>query len=784
MDIQTIIIMRNKFLFAILFLSLAMSGQITPTPLGTPNQLTQPAGWFRPIKGLWVPKTADVIIPSGDDPTNMLRGNEGVLEIHNGTSWASVTSIKTVEQYGAVAGDGLDDTSAFQAAFDDLDEGDLLTCDCNGQSYNFTTTTGATFTKSNVTIDGGGCLIVENALSTATITGSGSNNSTIRNFRFTGSENLTNWQAGDLAYRSASRNFVRFLNCNNVLIEKIHGEGKRGNVMLQNCFYSTARYNSQLGFFGTFTSTTIPSISDPQYCRNVTATGGRYIRIENNSAIQTGAIATFSQNGFNQVVNNSGEYLHDNGIYNSSGAYNIISNNTIQWVAGAGIKTRGNSPSISTNKLRHVGVGIAFTGDGTTSIDSYNTNGRYGEITYNDISDVFTGSAISIVLQDGYQSRDTKVIGNTIFDHVPSDPTLSAIRVMNVKGLMLKNNIIHNSTADIAVNLIPDGTNVRENFLIDDNQFYLCKESLRMLYVDESIITNNTFKSCITGIYARYVNNNLFENNRSYDLTGAYGILLDPVYPCTNNRVFNNDNVSATTSNTLNTIIVDGTASGTRLTAEAASLTYDPKETGTGFQYYSSGAKSLLTGSATEIVLANGNKAAIGATVRSQVVGTDNGLSSLIVASTTSISNCLWQLQNQILLKATLAQTVNNGVTTSSPSQDAIYDFVQNAISNATASLFPYTITASTGLDLEGLNNYCQTYTHTGAAVTYTMPPIPGGAAITIKIVNAGSGNINLVTDAGGSDLWINGISNTGLTIAPGETTIFENNTLKWVKMN
>ena len=132
---------------------------------------------------------------------------------------------------------------------------------------------------------------------------------------------------------------------------------------------------------------------------------------------------------------------------------------------------------------------------------------------------------------------------------------------------------------------------------------------------------------------------------------------------------------------TNNIVIVDGTASGTRLTSEAAALTYDTKETGTGFQYYTSGTKSLATGPSTSMVLANGTVAAIGSTVRSQVVGTDTGSSALLVPATTSIGNALWQLQNQILNKANIA---NPTFTTAVTSPKYFVSAVQTAPSSAT----------------------------------------------------------------------------------------------------
>lgn len=565
---------------------------------------------------------------------------------------------KKIEWWGAV-GDGVtDDTAPIQSALTSLVAGETMLFN----KGNYIVSSDLTFTADNVIIDGDGCTITETTLTTATITGSGSDNSIIRNFTFLGTENLTNWQAGDFAYRSASRNFVRFLNCTNVIIENITGSGKRGNVYLQNCFDSTARNNYQTGFFGTFTSTTIPSISDPQYCRNVTMTSGRYNTAEANSAYQTGAIVTFSQNGFNNIINNHGEYLHDNGIYNSSGAYNNFIGNHIQWVVGSGIKSRGNSNLILENNIRHVGVGISCTGDGTTAIDSFNTNGRYCEVSSNTISDVFNGPSISILDQDGYYSRDIKITNNSVFEH-NSTGGQNAIRIIAVKGVIFCNNTIQDVDSDYAVEIrgVVSPVQINRNAIIRDNQIYNCLGGFVFNYLEDSDIINNMVKTASGAeITATNCNNNRIIQSKSYSV--GSGISFDAT--CTGNKFI--DNVSTITTNTTNNIVIsDPVTSGTRLTSEAAALAYEPKEAGTGFQYYTSGTKSLLTGASTSMVLANGTIVAIGSTVRAQVVGSDNGSSATIVASTTNISNALWQLQNQVLLKSNTANPTFTGIVTS-----------------------------------------------------------------------------------------------------------------------
>lgn len=699
-----------------------------------------------------------------------VNANDSIYEYHNGTEWVKLRRVfKTVEDYGAVAGDGIDDTEAFQAAFDDLQKGDVLLCDCKGLPYS--TNADMTFTQTDVIIDGKGCAIVEEVLTTATITGSGAHNSVIKNFRFYGTENLENWEAGNTAYRSASRSFARFLNSNNSVIDHNYGEAKRELAKLQNCDDSKATDNYQQGFFGDILVNT--NVSDVQYARCVSDTQGRYNQITGNSAYQTGAIVTLSQGGFHNIENNHGEELHDNGIYNSSCPSNNYIGNHIQWVKGSGIKSRSDKNVIHNNILHHVGSGISVSGEGTIFVDSYNSNGRYSEITNNEISDIFTESAISINIQDGYYSRDTRITGNNIYEHDPVDPSSPAVRILSVKGIDYSHNTIHDSSADIA--LLWNGTvsAPQKNNIFCNNQFYLCKETVRLTYFEESIVTGNIFKDCSTGITGRYVNNSLFENNKSFNLTGSYGLLLDPVYSCNNNKLFNNDNVSGSTSTSLNTVISDGSTSGTRAlisqTITNGVTTHSPSEdvvfdnlalkaanadvigtktTSTGYTgtIFAGDMNALAVGNFAQAIsnsVTNG-PSGIG-TPRSFLRfgarnSTDNTLSSDIIIGTTGIAyrnntNTAW-----ITLSPTAAPSFSGSVTlstaptTSAGSHDIVTRNTSTGIVEKIAS--STYVTATSILTGSATLDFPDTAAQTSSELTITVTGAADGDVVSVGVPN------------------------------------------------
>lgn len=84
-------------------------------------------------------------------------------------------------------------------------------------------------------------------------------------------------------------------------------------------------------------------------------------------------------------------------------------------------------------------------------------------------------------------------------------------------------------------------------------------------------------------------------------------------------------------------------------------------------------------------------------------------------------------------------------------------------------------------LTTNGLISY---FTFTGTTTTWTAPAIAGNTKKRMVIINQGSGNITLNSNAGGNDLWESGVLSNSVTIVPGQTASIYNNGINWSILN
>lgn len=74
-------------------------------------------------------------------------------------------------------------------------------------------------------------------------------------------------------------------------------------------------------------------------------------------------------------------------------------------------------------------------------------------------------------------------------------------------------------------------------------------------------------------------------------------------------------------------------------------------------------------------------------------------------------------------------------------------------------------------------------YTFNGTTTTWTLPPVATNTGVRMFIMNMGSGNITLNSNAGANDIWESGTNKASTIISSSGTTIFYNNGLKWVTL-
>lgn len=72
-------------------------------------------------------------------------------------------------------------------------------------------------------------------------------------------------------------------------------------------------------------------------------------------------------------------------------------------------------------------------------------------------------------------------------------------------------------------------------------------------------------------------------------------------------------------------------------------------------------------------------------------------------------------------------------------------------------------------------------YTANGTTATWTLPAVAGYEGKFYVLVNKGSGNLTINSNAGGNDIYDNGAVTNSMVMLPGEAATIANDGLNWV---
>jgi hypothetical protein len=101
-----------------------------------------------------------------------------------------------------------------------------------------------------------------------------------------------------------------------------------------------------------------------------------------------------------------------------------------------------------------------------------------------------------------------------------------------------------------------------------------------------------------------------------------------------------------------------------------------------------------------------------------------------------------------------------------------------NEIETGTAPTYN-NVVSDDDLDLDTTTTY---YTFNGTSpVVWTLPPIAGNTKLRIIIINDGTSNVTLNSNAGGNDINDSGTDIPSIVIEPGEAYVFYNNSIRYV---
>jgi hypothetical protein len=114
------------------------------------------------------------------------------------------------------------------------------------------------------------------------------------------------------------------------------------------------------------------------------------------------------------------------------------------------------------------------------------------------------------------------------------------------------------------------------------------------------------------------------------------------------------------------------------------------------------------------------------------------------------------------------------------------YDGVNFTQTNGTAirGIFNKTRVSSSSASTLALSASYSDYVFSGTTTTWTLPAVSGNTNVVIFVVNKGSGNITLNSNAGGNDLWEAGATSSSKTILPGEAIKLLNDGTNWNVFN
>jgi len=239
------------------------------------------------------------------------------------------------------------------------------------------------------------------------------------------------------------------------------------------------------------------------------------------------------------MESNNIRYCCENGIYVSSGNDNVAANNTVMYVAGYGIKMRGNGHRAIGNRIDHTGNygtaagGVAITG--TASGFDYS-----GAVISDNIISNTTSFGILLSRDDGDTFTDWTIRGNTITD--TGDSSLGNSYGMGLyvnagcsRGVISGNIIAGDGASSLhgAVALLGSASIDVNEILFDGNIIYDVNQTgLVMFYTKNVTVSNNIFREIPEyGIYCKVagsnvglkVEGNTFDNQTAAGVTAVYG---------------------------------------------------------------------------------------------------------------------------------------------------------------------------------------------------------------------------------------------------------------------
>lgn len=363
---------------------------------------------------------------------------------------------------------------------------------------------------------------------------------------------LTNVVIGSATYDEFISNgaayiyFIKFKNSTNCHQRGGSVSGLRNLIQLYDCNFSSFSENYQKGFlpdvdFGVF-------INNTNFLTLGSISGGKFNQAYKNFAENTGDVVIKQRDTFGAVTHtNSGNNLHDNGVYGSSEHSSVTFGNTFSNIRGTATKSRGSRNVVFANPSLDVDMGVSITGNGTADSKGANSHGSIGVFNPVKRSRSF---GVSVDIQDGLYCRDVIIGFNTVNEHLGTT-VQTPIRVNAVENALVVGNIFDEHGADYGITQIATSSKAtNKSGVLAFNITSSTKPIARSTYGQYGVHLGN-LNSLGVGIQYRFQEKTLSIGN----LSSGAPVVDSSSYPCSDMTYIGNSGAATNISSQASAVV-------------------------------------------------------------------------------------------------------------------------------------------------------------------------------------------------------------------------------------
>lgn len=397
--------------------------------------------------------------------TGTVTDNDGILLVFDDDSNRYVERVydgAIIPSWFRAAGDGVtDDTAAMVNFFSAIE--DYTVADLAGKRYLVDPGSLSISNADKFKILGRGAVFIESAQNEENfITITSCDSFRIKEIFFDGLEDTTYWEANDQT-SSGRAAFIKLDSCNKGKIKDIDANNKRLTVWLQDCHRCSVSEVIYEGFLPDYDSQSVTAVN---FLSCIFVNNGSRNKVYNVDCDDHGSAVLIGTDAISTLTYNiTGDNIHDNVVYVSSGSKSITYAVNAEHVNSQCVKTRGNQNITFGCVTKDCSADpYSMTGNGTT-LDSDGANGHSNILALcvgTDTGNGGGGGGVQTTSQDGYFMRDSIVALNVIND-VNSTGDDAPIRGIQIKGGIYLANIVSDFDTEQAITIASGGGGAAEN---------------------------------------------------------------------------------------------------------------------------------------------------------------------------------------------------------------------------------------------------------------------------------------------------------------------------------